>query len=342
MVIWLHLILISSPSSNSILRFLAKTSFLGQLGVDLFFVLSGFLITRILLNSKEQGKYFRNFYARRMLRIFPLYYGFLAVYFLIGPSLWGQVVVPARQQAWFWLYLQNVAFTFNYPASGPNHFWSLAVEEHFYLFWPFLVYYCRLRALLIASLGIILLALFSRVFLLGLGYGVFYFTLCRMDSLAVGCILAILERQSYLDKCKRYFIIGLVALGGVLMLTWSLYGNLGNPFIQVIKLSLIPAFFACVIGLLLVIPANNLINRIVGCRLLTFTGSISYSMYVLQGLGFAIASYWMASRGWLAISVTAIASIYLIAYISYELYEKPFLKLKRNFEYGNVGMDSPK
>jgi peptidoglycan/LPS O-acetylase OafA/YrhL len=110
---------------------LVRASVIGQTGVDLFFVLSGFLITRILLSTKESPHFFRSFYARRTLRIFPLYFAYLAIYFFLLPPLLGDPIPPFATQMWSWFYLENVPQTFNLHSSGPGHFWSLAVEEQF-------------------------------------------------------------------------------------------------------------------------------------------------------------------------------------------------------------------
>jgi peptidoglycan/LPS O-acetylase OafA/YrhL len=141
----------SLHESNRLLGvFLFKVSQLGLRGVELFFVLSGFLITGILLDSKKSSKYFTTFYARRFLRIFPLYYFVLFVSFAILPRLYS--VDPAgieviHKQSWLWTYTQNLSWLFgkggwdaslNFPSF--IHFWSLCVEEHFYLLWPLWIY----------------------------------------------------------------------------------------------------------------------------------------------------------------------------------------------------------
>src|SRR6202050_676720 len=120
-------------------RAVVKAANYGTLGVDLFFVLSGFLITGILWDSKGDPRFFRNFYVRRTLRIFPLYYAVLAVLFLVLPQI--PVLFPtalgesAKHQAWVWSYLTNVYVALRERWALPyvSHFWSLAVEEHFYL-----------------------------------------------------------------------------------------------------------------------------------------------------------------------------------------------------------------
>jgi peptidoglycan/LPS O-acetylase OafA/YrhL len=117
-------------AEDSLFKVVRRMAYIGQLGVDLFFVLSGFLITGILLRSKGSVGYFRNFYIRRILRIFPLYYGFLLVFFFLIPPPYGTAGVPATGQAWYWFFGQNIASTFTQTGTGgPGHFWSLAVED---------------------------------------------------------------------------------------------------------------------------------------------------------------------------------------------------------------------
>lgn len=116
-------------------------------GVDLFFVLSGFLITGILLNAQGQPHYFRNFYLRRAVRIFPLYFGVLVALIVVLPAVSESAAerLSAREhQWWLWFYAVNLlqAWTASWPFGCLNHFWSLAVEEHFYLVWPFVIYLC--------------------------------------------------------------------------------------------------------------------------------------------------------------------------------------------------------
>src|SRR5262249_7856054 len=187
----------------------------GWMGVDLFFVLSGFLITGILLNARPQPHYFRNFYVRRVLRIFPLYYGVLLALFVVAPlifsaaGLWPRVTqmlgkyasdyeVIRANQAWLWLYAVNLGSGVEW--SFLAGFWSLAVEEHFYLVWPFVVWWLRSPRLIAACVGCAVLALVIRVVLWRAGWAgelrfLYEFTLCRMDGLALGALLAVLSRS---------------------------------------------------------------------------------------------------------------------------------------------------
>src|SRR3954471_24953128 len=137
-----------------------KAAGYGLLGVDLFFVLSGLLITGLLLDAKGQTHYFRNFYARRTLRIFPLYYFVLAILFLVLPRLWPltPLMEDARaHQGWLWTYTANfyIAARSSWAAlTYVTHFWSLAIEEHFYLLWP-LVVFCFRRQILERICGVV-------------------------------------------------------------------------------------------------------------------------------------------------------------------------------------------
>ena len=143
MVMLSHFLTPLHSKFNILQQLLNKSSMLGQLGVSLFFVLSGFLITRILLNTKEKKQYFKNFYVRRILRIFPLYYLFLILFYYIFPFILDTEIPKFSQQLYYFTYLQNFAITFKWDSVGPIHFWSLAVEEHFYIFWPFIIYFFK-------------------------------------------------------------------------------------------------------------------------------------------------------------------------------------------------------
>jgi peptidoglycan/LPS O-acetylase OafA/YrhL len=144
---------------------------IGWSGVDLFFVLSGFLISGILIDSRESPRYFTSFYARRVLRIFPLYFGYLLGFFcLIKPfaaifpfpevAKWS--LLPATEQLWYWSYLSNWRSGLGHDISFLTHFWSLAIEEQFYMVWPLVVFFASRKALLRICIGIVVLAVTMR------------------------------------------------------------------------------------------------------------------------------------------------------------------------------------
>jgi peptidoglycan/LPS O-acetylase OafA/YrhL len=169
----------------------------GWLGVDLFFVLSGFLITGILLDSREKPNYFRNFYARRFLRIIPLYYTVIAVMWLCYGG-------PARYFVLSYLFLANFASAFraNVP-HGAGVFWSLAVEEHFYLLWPLLVRILSRRNLALFAFGVVVFVPTLRLWAESarISYEAIYsYSYFRFDGLALGALLAIWVRTPWANQ----------------------------------------------------------------------------------------------------------------------------------------------
>jgi len=187
----------------------------GWLGVDLFFVLSGFLITGILVDTKSNQGYFRNFYARRTLRIFPLYFAYLAAVFLILPVLpriaaW-QAETPFDTQLWFWSYLCNLVISLRGWGASPqlvSDTWSLAVEEQFYLIWPAVVLLSSRRTLVGICLACIVGAIAFRTGL-RLAHVPWVanvvLTPARMDSLTMGALVALAVRgPSGLARVARF------------------------------------------------------------------------------------------------------------------------------------------
>ena len=171
-------------------------------GVELFFVLSGFLITGILLDTKSAPGYFRSFYMRRLLRIFPLYYGTLFFFYVILPriAMPGESYQEVLQaQAWDWAYLSNIRLALEgwWSAGYLGHFWSLAIEEQFYLAWPLLVLLFSRRGFLLLCAGLLGLSVTIRwgQWIDGESLVRGYFTFARLDPLVMGAALAALARS---------------------------------------------------------------------------------------------------------------------------------------------------
>jgi peptidoglycan/LPS O-acetylase OafA/YrhL len=327
----------------------------GWMGVDLFFVLSGFLITDILLKSRESKFYFRNFYVRRLLRIFPLYYLVLLVFFSLSPILFSQKGPETtfsyynNNKAWFWSYFQNWLLVHKGPPPVPflSHFWSLAIEEQFYLFWPFMIFFVkRLEVIKKIIVGLILLAVVVR-FSVWLMYPheveKFYCsTFTRMDSLLMGCLTAVHLKQG---KNISSLAIKLISSGfiGLIICSLIVFGNLrqDNPLFPTVGYTLTAAFFACLVYALLR-KENQLVNWIKYLASLRFMGKISYGMYVYHipiylllstqltkisehySLGFPLNNGWFISA--LSVVLTLIAST-----ISFYGLEQPILRLKKHF-----------
>lgn len=194
-----HQLILDAPSSTHVWQSLRSAMDAGWIGVQLFFVLSGFLITRILTSTRRSENYWQSFYMRRALRIFPLYYLLLAVMFW-GVSRFeslprGLVVAPA-DRVWFWTYLSNWGALFGADTGALGHCWSLAVEEQFYLLWPLFVRWLDDRSLARLCGGLALLALVLRIAALACGAtpgDVYANTLTRVDALALGSLAAVVE-----------------------------------------------------------------------------------------------------------------------------------------------------
>lgn len=355
------------PADRAIVGLLS----VGWAGVELFFVLSGFLITGILYDSKESQHFFRNFYLRRVLRIFPLYYGALLVVFVIAPHMVPNLSSSAAYQTlrlseWsFWTYLVNYQVTrLGAGALSPiGHFWSLGVEEQFYLIWPLVVFLCSRRVLLKLCVGGAVVALVYRagVRLLFPDADPFIAqtpTPASLDLLGAGAWLALATRGQYeIGQMRRLAKQAAIATGtalGLISLGPYYFSGRVNAFgfpMQTVGYSLLAVFFGSLIALTLHTSPGRTgtLNRVFSTRALRFLGRYSYALYVfhvpvqrglealglepLLGLTPQRSSMIGTSRlpGILAfIAIVSAASI-IPAFLSWHLYEKHFLKLKRFF-----------
>ena len=193
-------------------------------GVDLFFVLSGFLITGILLDTRGGERYFTNFYARRILRIFPLYYLVLFLAFVVLPKFPAVYPVltgvpPAEQvdvPQWpYWLYLTNVSVAERGWVHGwLDVAWSLAIEEQFYVVWPLLVWLCPPRLVALLCAVILVAEPIARIYAREMDYQVIWIyvlTWYRLDGLAIGALLAVAHRRGLLPLFDRWVPIVVIA-----------------------------------------------------------------------------------------------------------------------------------
>lgn len=315
------------------LSIIKKGAFIGQTGVSLFFVLSGFLITRILIASKNSENYFLNFYMRRSLRIFPLYYFYLLLVFIILPLL-NHTNIPAfKQQIFHWIYLQDFAITFHWDYKGPVHFWSLAVEEHFYLFFPMLVYFLKEKKLIIALLVIIFTSILVRFILSSKGYEVFFFTFTRMDELAMGAILAIFEIKNYfIENNVKYFATGFILSSIPTILLWILFSGNKVVILQVFKFLFISSSYFFLVALIVCMKNSSFIKKILNTQFLSYTGKISYGLYVYHGLCYDYIESWPLINALPLRFILSFALAYVGASLSYYLIENQFLKLKKMFQ----------
>jgi peptidoglycan/LPS O-acetylase OafA/YrhL len=361
-VIFYHFLGADDPRNHPVTGFAAIIQRIfgaGWCGVDLFFVLSGFLITGILLDAKGTSKtYFRSFYMRRVLRIFPLYYGVViftafARHNAMLRDFFGFEDVRASL-GWMYAYLSNFAMAsyHNKTLFGPmGHFWSLAVEEHFYLVWPALVWLCTRRQLAIAC-GLFVVGAF--VLRCGLAihdhttYATYLLSPCRVDGLALGALLAMIVRSGLdVGRLRAWaWIAGSVCL--VLIVALGLRG--GGGFTHYGRamgtggFSLFAVFFTSVMILAISAHPRSLARRALEWGPLMSVGRYSFAMYVLHlfclrpfSRIFPIdrLNHFLHSPNLalLAFALLAAIATYILAWLSWHLYEQNFLKLKRLFPY---------
>lgn len=316
----------------------------GWMGVDLFFVLSGFLITGILVDTRANPGYYKNFLVRRVLRIFPLYYFFLIVFFIGLPlsSLHNQVehyTYLDSNQFWFWAYIQNWLFVTDshYPEINIiSHFWSLAIEEQFYIVWPIVVYFFSGRNLKTACIALIIGSILFRTYLYfqqASWIVIYESTFTRLDGLAIGALIALLIREEkgrqLLEKwMPLVLILSASIVLSIIIITGNYYVN--NPLLQTVGYTLIDLFCG---GLLVILVSSSPIAFIKGIfdnRLLVFLGKYSYGLYVYHKPVYYFTeihlAQWISSRE--AMSFIGIILSIGVAVVSYRLLEAPFLRLK--------------
>jgi peptidoglycan/LPS O-acetylase OafA/YrhL len=330
----------------------------GWIGVDLFFVLSGFLITGILYDAKDGERYFRNFYARRVLRIFPLYYGALALFVVVLPRLFSGtpgVLSLSGDAVWYWTYLSNVRIASGgWPEfAAIGHFWSLAIEEQFYLLWPVLVLALSRRHLMVACAVFLVGALATRV---GLNLAqnrvaAFVLTPARIDALAVGAYLALAARgPGGLASLSRVASRAAVLTGASLLATFVVRRGFAapDPVVSTLGHTLLAGFFGAVLVLALTGGRESAIARVFDSATLRFFGRYSYGLYVVHHpilflrsgvVPLAIVPSVFGSQllRQAVFLVVATGVSVGIALVSWHLYEKQFLKLKALFPYEPAG-----
>jgi len=320
----------------------------GYYGVDLFFVISGFLITSILFKTKGNsfGKSYYNFIGRRALRIFPIYYLTILILWIIN--------LDVVRDKLFWL----VSYTYNYawvlfkiPDTPINHFWSLCVEEQYYFFWPFIVLSLRQKPKIL---------LFVIILIIVIG---FLQTILN--------IFPFMSEYNYSNLLTRMSSLGLGSLGAIYSISFKLPEKIfKSKLIEILMLlalfcSLIFSFmlkplFLAVISLYLVLKAAkfnfsiNLINLFLNNKYIVYVGTISYGIYIFHLPLAHYFSKYIFDPIWLSIDFTklgffekikynrtliqlplyTILSIF-VASISFKFVEKPILKLKDKYFNNN-------
>jgi len=300
----------------------------GQLGVNIFFCISGFLITSLLLQEEERTHTIslKNFFIRRTLRIFPAYFFLLGVYALL--QIFGYIHIAP--DSW----LTSITYTkyFNWNADWLTaHAWSLSVEEHFYLLWPLIfisgdrprkiiaiLLFC-LPALMRVSIGLDTFELFNDLTLFA-----------RIDAIAIGCIFALYKDQIY-KICNPYWSVIFYISAGLLFMTSVLGHFLSNHQYNVFLVPINPTigmfanFLIAIIMMYSIFYTEGIWFKILNLRVINYIGILSYSIYLWQQIFMNKSAYWYNQFP------ANIVCIMIAAMISYYMIEKPFLKLKSKF-----------
>lgn len=323
--------------------------FFGPASVDLFFVLSGFLITSILLNSKDNPHRLGHFYARRFVRIFPLYYLALLCIFVL-PKLYLNTYTPnyrliQEHQWWLWSYLGNaVILKTGRLLPWVSYFWSLAVEEQFYLFWPVLVFGLSTSNLRRACLAAFIIAIGARIAFWAAGVPLplaIPQTMCRVDDFGIGALIALYRREgnepAYGNLTR---ILGVATLPSLLVLAAGSLLKAHHPSGALPFLILEKSALAVCCGYLIakgLSTSDWRAKSVLESRFFTLTGKLCYGLYILHPLiaeifnRFEVAPKLIRSVGYLPALFTYFSlglglSLFL-AYLSWHLFEKHFLRL---------------
>jgi peptidoglycan/LPS O-acetylase OafA/YrhL len=333
----------------------------GWAGVDVFFVLSGFLITGILYDTRDDPHRVRNFYIRRTLRIFPLYYGVFLIVFLMTPFMhW--------EWTWQWiawpLYLGNfLAFlphlnndfvntlvyahleSRTYPQLNLGHFWTLCVEEQFYLLWPWIVFTVRDRRKLMAICAacIVLVPLARHVAgthmpqaLLNNGV-ILHSTPFRFDTLLFGALIALLYRGAHREQMQRaaQAVLAMAILCALSVCVYWFRFQPSNPSDVVARhtwLFTLIALFSSALMLRTLVP-GTIPYRIFNPRWLRLIGTVSYGAYVFHDIPHGeyyrmVGHYFHHGAQVVMTAVVALVITFVLAFLSYHFFELPILHLK--------------
>jgi peptidoglycan/LPS O-acetylase OafA/YrhL len=319
----------------------------GWIGVQLFFVLSGFLITGILLDERGRPRYFRDFYLRRIVRIFPLYYLVLFVRFAILPRFWPDTAVPFELAIGFWLYVSNWTELAMPGVNGFGHFWSLAVEEQFYLAWPLAVARLGARGLAWVCAALIAISGIARVVIHVRGvdpHWLYLSTITRADALAFGALVAIALREprwrALLVRTHRQ-VGGAAAVVLAAILAHAHGLSRFDTLVETVGYSILAILFAAGIARI-ALDDTRTRPRWATNRILRAAGTYSYAAYVFHPLiKVSILYYtrpWLVAHGaletlWMDVAfvATCIATSFAMARLSYAILEGPLLRRKERW-----------
>lgn len=332
-----------AQAGNGAEQFYLSMADAGWIGVDLFFVLSGYLITGILLDTVGTANYFRSFYIRRVLRIFPLYYAALAVYAVAAHGFGIERLAPPSigAEVAHWFYVQNWLPLLDVPWTRPlAHFWSLGIEEQFYLFWPALVLmFARQGRAEQLCLGTIAFALAMRAIFSWAGESEAgnFATVTRLDTLAIGGYIACLLRRRERSGINQTVVKTAWVLSAAAALNVAIVGGSffrpDNHLIFLLGLFPVAVFFGATLCLTVGAARGSSWIGLLRSKPMTALGKVSYGVYVVHWpLVLALQPLWPRAGGFWISQATFLAAItvasWAMAALSYYLFEQRFLMLK--------------
>lgn len=324
------------PSLNKYLRIILTLDGSGaEAGVNFFFVLSGFLITYLLLQEKQQsGKVsIGNFYMRRVLRIWPLYYVSIIIGFLLVPSVIGPSYAEAADWRWYAAFLVNFDQIYNWKDSFPNPVlgvhWSVAVEEQFYLFWPWLVFLTSKRFPWIAFFIIVLAFIFEIIFHLP------SHTISSFHDLAIGGVVSWYcfnnrTRVEHFFTATDVRIVKMIYVLGALMVVARYQLSIHISFYEYLDRTANACFFS------FIIVEQSFSKRDIFYWLpsfLTYLGKISYGLYLLHPIALFLVFWFLPVSMqffWFQFPIVLISTL-VFSVLSYHLFEVHFMRLKQKF-----------
>jgi peptidoglycan/LPS O-acetylase OafA/YrhL len=256
--------------------------------MEMFFVMSGFLITGILLDTKSKPAYYRNFIGRRIVRVFPLYYLCLVILFFLIPRTWIDLSYYRERQAWFWLYVENWLYSLDgWPkVKALHHFWSLAIEEQFYIIWPFVVWFFSSRGLLRFCVFLFFFSILFRntgmyfKFVMPFPYVA---TFGRMEGITLGAIIAIMLRTDkyYLEK----YTYPITIISAILSVSaFFIAGTMmfEDPIHFSINYTLVDIFFAGMITMTMCDDRLLMFKKLLNKPVIKQIGIMSYCLYIFH------------------------------------------------------------
>jgi peptidoglycan/LPS O-acetylase OafA/YrhL len=334
---------VSSHFLNGNMKYIKNFTFWTWSGVDLFFILSGFLIGRILIYNKGSKNYFKAFYMRRFFRIFPAYYLILLGFFIILLFGFGSKFPFLCEHAFpmytYFLYIQNfwVAHVNNFGAHWLGITWSLALEEQFYLILPLVIFFINIKHLPKLLIACILLSPIIRAITPGLGSYVLLPS--RMDSLLFGVLVAYYHLNGSIERWfsdKQNILKGLLIVSFGLMFFVGHYEDMGGIFIH----SALTLFYGTLLIFVLVAKQDSLFIKILSSSPMTFMAKISYMVYLTHQIFSGILHQLILKQSpqidnYKSALVTISALIITIVFstISFYIFEKPMLSIGKKFNY---------